>query len=162
MPRLPQRNRARSEVGSVARNQSRAVPAALVVPAALAAQLLHYRVIGPDMAQCPVRDVLDRIGDKWTTLILIVLAEKPHRFGEIRRAVPDISKRMLTQTLRTLERDGMATRQVFPTTPPSVEYALSPLGVSVLRPLATLVEWAEENHALVQRARIRFDATAER
>ena len=162
MPRLPQGNRARSEVGSVARKEARAVRASHVAPAALAAQLSHYRVIGPNMAQCPVRDVLDRIGDKWTTLILIVLAEKPHRFGEIRRAVADISKRMLTQTLRTLERDGMVTRQVFPTTPPSVEYALSALGISVLRPLAALVEWSNDNHALIQRARIRFDATAAR
>ena len=118
---------------------------------------MRGNVYDPD---CPARTMLDRIGDKWTTLIVIVLAEKPHRFGEIRRAVPDISKRMLTQTLRHLERDGMVTRQVFPTQPPSVEYALSTLGTSVLHPLATLVEWAEENHALVQRARIRFDTTA--
>jgi DNA-binding HxlR family transcriptional regulator len=76
--------------------------------------------------------------------------------------VPDISKRMLTRTLRKLERDGMVTRQVFPTKPPSVEYALSALGISVLRPIAVLVEWSNDNHARIRRDRIRFDATASR
>jgi DNA-binding HxlR family transcriptional regulator len=99
---------------------------------------------------------------KWTVLILIVLGAKPRRFSEIHRAVPDISKRMLTQTLRDLERDGMVTRHVFPTKPPSVEYRLSPLGVSVLDPLAGLVEWAESNHARIQAARVQFDAEGTR
>ena len=87
-----------------------------------------------DLAHCPVRGVLDRLGDKWTTLIVVVLSQRPHRFSEIRRAVPDISKRMLTQTLRDLERDGMILRRVFPTKPPSVEYRLTELGESLLRP----------------------------
>jgi DNA-binding HxlR family transcriptional regulator len=126
----------------------------------LTARLAQWQDFEFDPNRCPVRDVLDHIGDKWTTLILIVLAEKPHRFSDIRRAVPDISKRMLTQSLRDLERDGMVTRHVFPTKPPSVEYRLSPLGVSVLEPLAGLVEWAENNHAGIQHARERFDAAA--
>ena len=109
-------------------------------------------------ARCPVRDVLDRIGDKWPTLILIILAAKPHRFSDVRRAIPDISKRMLTQSLRDLERDGMVTRHVFPTKPPSVEYRLSALGISVLEPLTGLVEWAECNHSAIRQARERFDA----
>lgn len=113
---------------------------------------------GPAVAGCPVRDVLDRIAAKWTTLILLALAPGPRRFSEVRRSLPDISKRMLTQTLRDLERDGMITRHVFPTKPPSVEYRLSPLGASVLPPLAGLVEWAESSHAAIQRARLRFDA----
>ena len=126
----------------------------------LTARLAQWQDFEFDPNRCPVRDVLDHIGDKWTTLILIVLAEKPHRFSDIRRAVPDISKRMLTQSLRDLERDGMVTRHVFPTKPPSVEYRLSPLGVSVREPLAGLVEWAESNHAGIQHARERFDAAA--
>lgn len=124
----------------------------------LADRFAQWQNFDFDPAQCPVRSVLDHIGDKWTTLILIVLATKPHRFSDIRRAVPDISKRMLTQSLRGLERDGMVTRHVFPTKPPSVEYRLSSLGVSVLEPLAGLVEWAENNHAGIRRAQEQFDA----
>jgi len=102
--------------------------------------------------------VLDRIGDKWTMLTFAALAAAPRRFSELHRIMPDISKRMLTQTLRGLERDGLATRHVFPTKPPSVEYRLSPMGRSVLIPLASLVEWAEQNYPTIRRARIQFDA----
>lgn len=108
-------------------------------------------------AQCPVRNVLDRIGDKWTTLIVLALAQRPHRFSAVRRAVPDISKRMLTQTLRNLERDGLLSRQVFPTKPPSVEYRLTSLGRSLLGPLATLIAWAEETKDQIRQARTAFD-----
>ena len=104
--------------------------------------------------------MLDRIGDKWTMLILFALASKPSRFNELRRTIPDISKRMLTQTLRDLERDGMITRHVFPTKPPSVEYRLSALGESVLEPLAALVDWAERHHSVIEKARVRFDRSA--
>ncbi len=128
----------------------------------LAARFAQWQDFEFDPVRCPVRDVLDHIGDKWTTLILIVLATKPHRFSDIRRTIPDISKRMLTQSLRGLERDGMVTRHVFPTKPPSVEYRLSSLGVSVLEPLAGLVEWAESNHAGIWRARERFDSHTSR
>ncbi|MCO6051640.1 helix-turn-helix transcriptional regulator [Mesorhizobium sp. RP14(2022)] len=106
---------------------------------------------------CPVREILDQIGDKWTTLILLTLAAQPQRFSQLMRAVPDISKRMLTQTLRNLERDGMVERTVFPTKPPSVEYALSPLGRSVLVPLGALVAWADSHHAAIKAARREFD-----
>ena len=108
-------------------------------------------------ANCPVRDVLDQISGKWTTLLMIVLADAPHRFSDLQRAVPDISKRMLTQTLRDLERDGLITRHVFPTKPPSVEYRLAPLGQSMLAPLAALIGWAEASHASIQDARAQFD-----
>ena len=107
---------------------------------------------------CPVRDVLDGIGDKWSTLILMSLAAQPLRFSAVRRAVPDISKRMLTQTLRSLERDGLITRHVFPTKPPSVEYDLTTLGETLLESMGTLVAWAERSHSVVVQSRLRFDA----
>jgi DNA-binding HxlR family transcriptional regulator len=109
---------------------------------------------------CPVRDVLDQLGDKWSTLVLTTLGERPHRFGELRRAIPDVSQRMLTQTLRDLQRDGLVSRRVFATVPPSVEYRLTPLGVSLLDPLAILVRWAADNHAAIRTARARFVAEA--
>jgi DNA-binding HxlR family transcriptional regulator len=107
---------------------------------------------------CPTRDLLDSIGDKWSTLILMSLTARPLRFSEVRRAVPDISKRMLTQTLRSLERDGMVSRHVFATKPPSVEYRLTELGESLLESMIVLVEWTERSHPLVLRARVRFDS----
>jgi DNA-binding HxlR family transcriptional regulator len=124
----------------------------------LAARFREWQVQRFDLAECPVRGALDRVGDKWTALTLIALAAAPSRFSALRRAIPDISKRMLTQTLRELERDGMITRHVFPTRPPGVEYRLSPLGDSALGPLAALVEWAEGSRAGIGSARERFDA----
>jgi len=106
---------------------------------------------------CPVRDVIDHLGDKWSTLLIIVLADGPQRFNAIRRAVPDISQRMLTQTLRDLQRDGLITRQVFPTLPPSVEYRLSDMGESLLEPLAALIGWAEAHHPAIRQARAAYD-----
>src|ERR1700734_4389565 len=103
---------------------------------------------------CPVRDVLDRIGDKWSILMIMTLAMRPQRFSELHRAIRDISKRMLTQTLRDLERDGRITRHVFPTKPPSVEYRLAPLGQSLLDPMAGLMTWANQQHAEIRAARI--------
>ena len=119
-----------------------------------------WQDMGFDAAACPVRNVLDRIGDKWTLLALVALASRPRRFSELHRAIPDISKRMLTQTLRELERDGLADRQVYPTKPPKVRYSLSPLGLSVLKPLAALVGWAEDSYAAIRDARQRFDAAS--
>ncbi len=115
-----------------------------------------------NLALCPVRGVLDSLGGKWTTLIVIALALRPHRFSEIRRAIPDISKRMLTQTLRDLERDGLIARLVFPTKPPSVEYRLTPLGESLLEPLIALIAWAENSQPDIVTARTAFDADAAR
>jgi DNA-binding HxlR family transcriptional regulator len=89
----------------------------------------------------------------------MTLAERPHRFGELRRGVADISQRMLTQTLRDLQRDGLVDRRVFPTNPPSVEYRLTALGVSLLRPMAVLVRWSDDHHAKIKAARARFDRT---
>ena len=109
--------------------------------------------------QCPARDVLDRIGDKWSTLVLVTLADRPRRFSEVRRAIPDISKRMLTQTFRDLERDGLIARTVFPTKPPSVEYRLTSLGETIFEPLRALADWANRSHEAIKNARLAFDAT---
>lgn len=106
--------------------------------------------------RCPVRDALDQVGSKWTMLILLALTRQTLRFSEVQRAVPDISKRMLT--LRELERDGLLERTVYPTKPPSVEYRLSVLGESLLVPLAGLIAWAEASHSTIAQARARYDA----
>lgn len=110
-----------------------------------------------DQARCPVRDVLDRVGDKWSLLILIALSHAPQRFSALQRDVGDISKRMLTQSLRTLERDGLVSRRVFPTKPPSVEYALTAMGESSLVPVVTLVDWASAHHDAIRDARQHYD-----
>ena len=109
-----------------------------------------------DGARCPVRDVLDRLGEKWSTLLVMALAERPRRFSELHRAIPDISKRSLTQALRNLEQDGIVTRHVFATNPPTVEYRLAPLGRSMLEPLAALIGWAERSHEEIRGARSRY------
>jgi len=111
-------------------------------------------------AHCAIRDVLDRIGDKWSMLMIMELATRSQRFSELHRAIPDISKRMLTQTLRDLERDGLITRHVFPTRPPTVEYRLAPLGQSLLEPMAALVDWADRRYSDIHAARVRFDGAA--
>jgi DNA-binding HxlR family transcriptional regulator len=110
-----------------------------------------------DFSNCPVRDMMRQIGGKWSTLLLEALASRPYRFGELRRKIPDISQRMLTQTLRDLQRDGYIEREVFPTMPPSVEYRITKLGQSLYVPLAQLLNWAEANHDAVKAARSRFD-----
>jgi DNA-binding HxlR family transcriptional regulator len=112
-----------------------------------------------DPVHCPVRDVLDRIGDKWSILMIMTLATRPQRFSQLCRAIRGISKRMLTQTLRELERDGLITRHVFPTKPPSVEYRLAPLGQSLLEPMANLIDWADRRHSDIRSARARFDSS---
>jgi DNA-binding HxlR family transcriptional regulator len=115
---------------------------------------------GLNFFECPTRNVLDRIGDKWSILIVMTLAERKRRFGELRREISDISQRMLTQTLRDLQRDGLVSRHVFPTNPPSVEYRLTELGTSLLVPMAGLVRWADANHAAIKVARETFDGEA--
>jgi DNA-binding HxlR family transcriptional regulator len=104
-----------------------------------------------------VREVLSRVGDKWSVLIVGLLDRGPVRFNALRRSVEGISQRMLTLTLRGLERDGIVTRTVEPTTPPSVEYALTPLGRSLLKPIGALALWAEQNRTAVSEARAKFD-----
>jgi DNA-binding HxlR family transcriptional regulator len=110
---------------------------------------------------CPVRDVIDVISGKWSSLLMTALAEQPYRFGELRRLVPDISQRMLTQTLQELQRDGYVHREVFPTKPPGVEYSLTELGRSMFEALHVLLQWAEDNYDAVTAARDDFDSERE-
>jgi DNA-binding HxlR family transcriptional regulator len=107
-----------------------------------------------------VSGVLARVGDKWSVLIVALLGDGPKRFNEIKRMVGGISQRMLTLTLRGLERDGLVTRTVFPTVPPRVDYELTDLGRSLWRPVEALVAWARANQAEIEAARRRFDARA--
>jgi len=129
-------------------------------PRALGGGLDAWRARYPDFADCPVRSVLDRISGKCHTLLLIALAEGPRRFGELRRGLPDISQRMLTQSLRELQRDGLVARRVYPTAPPSVDYRLTDLGRSLLTPLSALIRWAEDRGEAIAAARQDFDAAA--
>ncbi len=94
---------------------------------------------------CPSRKVLDRIADKWTALVIIALSEGTHRYGELQRRIGGISQKMLTQTLRSLEEDGLIERKVYPVIPPMVEYSLTPLGHSLNEPLAAVRAWAERH-----------------
>jgi DNA-binding HxlR family transcriptional regulator len=105
-----------------------------------------------------VSEVLERVGDKWTVLVVSTLGDGPKRFNELRRSIASISQRMLTLTLRGLERDGLVTRTVFPTVPPRVDYELTELGHSLLAPVGALGSWALQNRLKIQQARLRFDA----
>jgi DNA-binding HxlR family transcriptional regulator len=108
-----------------------------------------------------VRDLLTRIGDKWSIFIVLSLERLlggRARFSELERAIPGISQRMLALTLRSLERDGLITREVFPEVPPRVEYELTSLGKSLLRPMQGFVDWATTNWDLVKKAQSRFDS----
>jgi len=107
-----------------------------------------------------VSEVLSRVGDKWTILVVSELGNGPRRFNEIRRALGSISQRMLTLTLRGLERDGLVTRTVFPTIPPRVDYELTNLGRSLLEPVSGIGLWARQNRAAIHEARLRFDTAA--
>lgn len=116
---------------------------------------------GPDHplhACTAVAPVLQRVGDKWSILVVMTLAEGPRRFNEIKREVEGISQRMLTLTLRSLERDGLVTRTVFPTVPPRVDYELTTLGQSLREPVSALGKWALDNRAAMVEAQERFDA----
>jgi DNA-binding HxlR family transcriptional regulator len=105
---------------------------------------------------CPVRDILDRVGDKWSILILVTLSSGAVRFTVLKRLIGDVSQRMLAKTLRTLERDGYVFRKAYPTVPMKVEYSLTPLGKSLVDRMEPLIEWAADNHAKVRKARARY------
>ncbi len=109
-----------------------------------------------------VSGVLARVGDKWSVLIVTRLGAAPKRFNELKREIGGISQRMLTLTLRGLERDGLVTRTVFPTIPPRVDYELTALGRSLLDPVRALGEWALKNIGRIDAARTRFDAAADK
>lgn len=111
-----------------------------------------------DFACCRrVCDVLARIGDKWSVLVIMMLGDGPRRFNELKRSTAGISQRMLTLTLRGLERDGLVTRTAFPTIPPRVEYELTDLGRSLWQPIEALGEWTFANLDTIERARAAFD-----
>ncbi len=116
------------------------------------------RHIDPTDSGClAAREVLKLVGDKWSVLVVGLLGEGSQRFSELRRSIEGISQRMLTLTLRGLERDGLVTRTVFPTIPPRVDYALTPLGRTLLEPVRALAAWAEAHREEMQAARERFD-----
>jgi DNA-binding HxlR family transcriptional regulator len=116
----------------------------------------------PYAADCPTRRVLDRVADKWTVLILGLLARKPTRFNELRRAIDGISQKMLAQTLRTLERDGLVNRKVIATVPVTVEYSITALGRTLSKTVDALTHWAEKHIGDVTAAQLRYDKTAAR
>lgn len=110
--------------------------------------------------ECPVRDVMANVAGKWNSLLLLMLDGGPKRFSALRRDVPDISQRMLTQSLRDLQRDGYVARTVFPTQPPSVEYELTELGRSFLAVMKRIVDWSVEHHDAIRAARGRYDSAS--
>ncbi|MFI9595796.1 winged helix-turn-helix transcriptional regulator [Nonomuraea sp. NPDC052265] len=111
-------------------------------------------------AECPSRKLLDRLSDKWVTLVLSALARGERRYSDLARHIAGVSQKMLTQTLRGLERDGLVARRVTPQVPVRVDYTLTPLGESLMPLVAAIKTWAEENIEDVEAARERYDATA--
>jgi DNA-binding HxlR family transcriptional regulator len=115
-----------------------------------------------ESADCrAVASVLSRVGDKWSVFVIMTLMERPRRFNELKRMIGGISQRMLTLTLRGLERDGLVTRTVFPTIPPRVDYELTDLGRGLAQPVKALGQWAFEHQPQIQGARDKFDAKDE-
>jgi DNA-binding HxlR family transcriptional regulator len=106
---------------------------------------------------CPVREVLNRLGDKWSVLLVHTLGDETKRFMALKQSIPDISQRMLTLTLRQLQRDGLVTRRVYPVVPPKVEYTLTDLGKSFSEVSFKLVHWANENRPQIDAARLHYD-----
>ena len=111
--------------------------------------------------ECPLRDILDRIGDKWSVLVVILLRDSEMRFSALRRSIEGISQRMLTQTLRQLERDGLVDRTVYPAVPVRVEYALTALGKTLIEPLSALAGWAQSNREEILANRAAYDSRAD-
>ena len=123
--------------------------------------MLKVTVDSYEQAQdCPFRNVLDKVGDKWSFLIFAVLEDGPKRFNEIKRLIGDISQRVLTKNLRDLERDGYISRTVYPVSPPRVEYELTDLGKSLLIPVKQFMTWALKAQPKIQQARNKYDRSA--
>ena len=116
------------------------------------------RLVARDEATCKVRDVLGRVGDKWSVTVVDLLGRGPRRFTELKRDIPGISQRMLTVTLRGLERDGLLTRTVHPVVPPRVDYELTPLGKTLLDTAWALINWALAHVDDIDQARQEYDA----
>ena len=116
------------------------------------------RIVSQCNGECPPEvNVIDSISGKWTVEIVFVLSQKSHRNGELKRDVPGISHKVLTQTLRRLERDGVVARRVYPVVPPQVEYSLTPLGASLVDLLSNLRIWAKKHYGKVEKARMKYD-----
>jgi DNA-binding HxlR family transcriptional regulator len=111
---------------------------------------------------CPTRLVLDRIGDKWTVLVVLLLSDGPMRFTELRSHLGRVAPKVLTQTLRRMERDGLVTREIFAEVPPRVDYGLTDLGHSLLEPIAAIADWAEIHVGRITTAQVAYDATHQR
>lgn len=111
----------------------------------------------PYNRKCPTRQVLDQIANKWTVLVIGLLEDGPKRFSSIQRSVDGISQKMLTQTLRRLERDGLVLRTVFPVVPPHVEYELTELGKTIIQPIAEIRQWAKNNIEDIRRSQLSYD-----
>jgi DNA-binding HxlR family transcriptional regulator len=107
---------------------------------------------------CLARDVLDRVGDKWSVFVIAMLGDRPRRFTELLRTIDGISQRMLTVTLRGLERDGLVSRKVHAVVPPRVDYALTPMGRTLLATLRELMVWADRHTAEIAESRVQYDA----
>jgi DNA-binding HxlR family transcriptional regulator len=116
----------------------------------------------PEIPGCHGREVLGRIGDKWSLYVIHLLGGGTRRFSELRRHIGGITPRMLTVTIRSLERDGLISRTVYPVVPPRVEYALTPLGESLLQAATTILLWADAHQADLSAARARYDEAAKR
>jgi len=114
----------------------------------------------PYDSKCPTRVVLDRIADKWTVLVLVSLREGPLRFNRLRREIDGLTQKMLSQTLKALERDGLVARKVTPTVPISVEYSLTPLGATLVSTVDELQRWARDHIDAVVQAQRRYDSAA--
>jgi DNA-binding HxlR family transcriptional regulator len=119
-----------------------------------------FAVPGPSAAKCRIREILGRIGDKWSLFVIFRLGDGPQRFTTLKRAVDGISQRMLTVTLRGLERDGIVSRTMYPVMPPRVDYALTPLGHTLLDAVGALMAWVDEHLPEVDAARDAYDARA--
>lgn len=119
-------------------------------------------VLAPDVpnvyeANCPTRQVLDLIADKWTVLIIILLKDKPQRFSQLQRGIGGISQKMLAQTLRGLERDGLVVRTVYAEVPPRVEYKLTPVAQTLIEPIIAIRDWAESNINTIVHSQNQYD-----
>lgn len=120
--------------------------------------LTHTDVpVAPGPEACPLREVLDRVGDKWSVLVMALLCDGPRRYSDLRRAIEGISQRMLTLTLRGLERDGLVTRTVIPSSPPRVSYELTPVGGTLSAKVGTLIHWSQQHRAYIAESRRQYD-----
>ncbi|MFI1462886.1 winged helix-turn-helix transcriptional regulator [Nocardia carnea] len=134
-------------------------PTPAQVPSFAAAEL-PATVPSADYEACPVTDIVRILGDKWTLLVIARLARRPYHYNELHRSIEDVSRRMLTRTLRILEADGLVDRTAYPTAPPTVRYSLTPLGETLLDPLSAIAGWAVDHAGDIAAARLAHSGTA--